>query len=626
MTFALMHAAGLAALASLFYATGYLLQTVIRGLEIAALGTVVVRIALGTIVWMYLLFGFASVGWFRALPVLPFAFAVLATAVARVALLPEAGPRAWLRRLRAGPDQLSRVVQGFFLGVVPALILSAIFVHTLSLRIGWDDDTYHLTLPKLYLAHGGFRRIAFNVYSHWPHNVELLFGLAMMLHDYVLAKLLHTLFLALVVVAVFRLSRQHASGGAALLGSLLVLGNDVVLFEAERAYIDIAFAFFFLAAIAGAVEFSREGRGRALVMSGVCCGTLAGTKLSGLAGLACVLVLVLSARPLRLGHERLIFVAARLGLPTLLLALPWYAKSYLYTGDPLYPFLSRHAGGSEWSASLGQQFFDWQRSIGMGRSLLDYLALPLRVVRDGGRGYDHFGAQVGMFWLLAVPLSMAVSFRSRVVRPYLLCAGAYFVLWAFSSQQTRFLIAVLPPLAIATALSVDWIANHIPAGNGRRSFWLMLAIGACVALVPSFQPSLERALDEAKNLVSHGPADRSSVIPEGYAFIDAKTAPDATIMLLNTNHGFFLDREYIADSFFEASQMNAVLSKARSADDLSAILRRLGVTHLYVSQAGWGISYPRLLWRFLRDPRRARLAYQCRQKNCSLYQLQTSGI
>ena len=33
---------------------------------------------------------------------------------------------------------------------------------------------------------------------------------------------------------------------------------------------------------------------------------------------------------------------------------------------------------------------------------------------------------------------------------------------------------------------------------------------------------------------------------------------DAKLMLLNTNHGFFCHRDFVADSFFEASQINAL--------------------------------------------------------------------
>ena len=82
-----------------------------------------------------------------------------------------------------------------FTQLLPILLLGLLLAPSFVLALGphliWDDDVYHLTLPKLFLEHGGFRPVPLSVYSNWPLNVELLFGLAMLVKDYILAKLLH---------------------------------------------------------------------------------------------------------------------------------------------------------------------------------------------------------------------------------------------------------------------------------------------------------------------------------------------------------------------------------------------------------------------------------------------------
>jgi len=637
--FALKHAAGIALLGSLFYATGALAEAAFRRFEIPALGTFVVRSTVGVIVWIYLLFLFAAVGWLRAPIVLPVAAVVLAASVGRAVLRAKAGGAAADGAMAGGAMadgakadgatglrehlQAGLGLPGYTLaaGVLPGLVLVAIFFYDLSPNIGWDDNVYHLTLPKLYLAHGGFRRVPFNVYSNWPQNVELLFSLALMLQDYVLAKLVHAYFLLLTAVAVFRICRGQTGRVPAVVATLLLLGNHVLLFESQRAYIDLAFAFFFLAAIACAIEHLRSQARPPLILSGLCCGALAGTKLSGIAGLGCVLMIVLSRRPLRFDKERIRLIASSLLLPTAALAAPWLIKSAVYTGNPVYPLLFQRLGGVEWNATLSQQFMSWQQGMGMGRSLHDYLALPFRLILDAGPGYGHFDGYIGRFWVVVVPVSILAAWFANSIRPYLLAAGAYFVFWALSSQQMRFLIAVLPLLSIAAALALGWMRDRIRPGVARTGFYAVVLGGACWALLPILHPACGLAFSEAKNLLLRGPADGSSVVPEGYAFINARTPPDSKIMLLNTNHGFFLDREYIADSFFEASQMNAVLSQAGSEDELAARLAALGLTHLYLSRRNWGIPYPELLLRFLQNPARARVVYRCRRADCLLYQL-----
>jgi len=76
------------------------------------------------------------------------------------------------------------------LAIFAALVLPC-FVLAASPDVAWDAGVYHLTLPKLYIAHHGFRAVAMNVYSHWPLNTELLFAGAMLAKDHILATTLH---------------------------------------------------------------------------------------------------------------------------------------------------------------------------------------------------------------------------------------------------------------------------------------------------------------------------------------------------------------------------------------------------------------------------------------------------
>ena len=602
----LTHLAALFALALLFYATGYLIEALKR-IELPSLGSTVTRIAVGSVAWSYVLFGLASSGGYRPWVALPLALATLAAAAVKAAL------RGLHPRLPEAPS-----VAFTWMVLPPAAICAAMFLQALSPEIGWDCNTYHLTLPKLYLARGGFQLVPFNVYSHWPQNVELLYGLAMMLQDYVLAKLVHTLFLGLLLVAVYRICSQHGSPSAALAACLLVLANDVLLFEAPIAYVDIAFGFYLLAAAACVADYLRTGRISVLVLGGFFCGALAGTKLSGIAGIAAVGSMLLLPELQRFELRRLARAALALGVPALLLALPWYVKSFVYTGNPVFPMLYDRLGGIEWSPELNRQFFHWQHSIGMGRSLTDYLLLPWRVVVEADRGYARFDGRLGPFWLAAVPFSIVVARWAHAARPYLVCAGVYFVLWAASSQQLRFLIAVLPLLAIATAIAFDHVADRIVAAPARRSVRAAFFLAACLTAALVAWPRLGGPLA--------APAlPPSAVVPEAYAFVNARTDLRAKLLLINTNHGFFLDRAYIADSFFEAPQTSHAIAPARSEQELVAILRRLGVTHVYVDGDRPGPRYPPWLGDCLDDPRWFTRVFECRSAPCAVYEITAPG-
>lgn len=53
-------------------------------------------------------------------------------------------------------------------------------------------------------------------------------------------------------------------------------------------------------------------------------------------------------------------------------------------------------------------------------------------------------------------------------------------------------------------------------------------------------------------------------------------------MLLNTNQGFYLDREFVADSFFEASQLSELFWKNPTISGIEPVFHTLGITHVLV--------------------------------------------
>jgi hypothetical protein len=93
-------------------------------------------------------------------------------------------------------------------------------------------------------------------------------------------------------------------------------------------------------------------------------------------------------------------------------------------------------------------------------------------------------------------------------------------------------------------------------------------------------------------------------------------------MMLDTNQGFFVDREYIADSFFEASQINALILEGSSdAPDVSRRLRERGITHVLLSTHNWDIPYPPALSEFLKDRGLVDLLYSCPDRTCFLFRV-----
>lgn len=631
MSYVLQYLAAFVLLAAVVYLPGFVIARTMLGDRAAGPLSLPLSIALGAAFWIAILFGLCATQCFRHDVVL-----------AIVSVTTIGAGFHWCRSHRWPPDwrKLRPPKFEWELGLLSGALtcaLPVLFLLSLIPVMAWDCDAYHLTVPKLWAAHGGFRPIPFNVYSNWPLNIELLFGLALLLKDWILANLVEFLFSVATVLAIYRFACQLGGRYAGLLAAVLFISNPIVLFEFWVAYVDMAFAFFFLMGFwLLTLHAEAPQRGRTwLVLAGVCAGILSGIKLTGLTASGClgIVGLLLARKHLTL-RRILMYLLCCFVLPCVALAAPWWIKSWHYTGNPFYPFMYGIFGGTEWSRELAEQFREWHRSIGMGRGLVDYLLLPIRVILQGEPGYARFDGSINRLWVFWLPVAVLGAGRNQTVRSALAVSLLYFVFWAASSQQMRFLIPILPLLSIATALTVADLLARVRPGGARRALGIgtsAAAVGSLIVLaglLPSVLSTTNEAVRQGRPAGLQDPESapgRPGAVRPVLAFINKKLPPDVKIMFLNINHGFFCDRDYIADSFFEASQMGALLRESRTPDAVMTKLHSLGVTHILWNNTDWKIRYPDSLLLLMDDPSRAKLVYQSDDEADRLYALVRTG-
>jgi len=286
-----------------------------------------------------------------------------------------------------------------------------------------------------------------------------------------------------------------------------------------------------------------------------------------------------------------------MAIPCAVVAAPWFVKSALETGNPVYPLLYSWLGGIEWSPALAEQFAGWHRGIGMGREGLDYLLLPFRVALMGGPGYDRFGGTLNPAWVLLVPVALAAAPRQPIVAWSLGAGIVYFVLWSLSSQQSRFLIPVLPLAAIAAGIALAELTQSLRAPRGRRLAEGGLYLGAAALVVVTAGVTARSLRWRGAEL---GSELRSRPVPPVFRYVNERLPADARLLFVDVNRGYLCDRELIADSFFEASQVNELLLDGRSSEEILAVLRSLGITHVLRWGHTRGIPYPRSFRRLFR--------------------------
>lgn len=468
--------------------------------------------------------------------------------------------------------------------------------------MAWDAATYQLALPKLFLGSAGVRRVEYFLFSTWPLDFELLYGLAMALQDYTLARALHFLCGVLLVAAIFAYTRQRAGWVAGILGACFFLMEDVVRFELRVAYVELAQSLFFFLGFAvwrasGSARADRERR-IGLFLAGLLLGAMAGGKLTGGVGVGIIGLLHVGVE---LGSRRriasILLDLVWLGFPLLTLAAPWYLRSWYEMGDPLHPALYAifRGGAAEWGPELAERTRALYAGFGMGRSPLDFALLPLRLtgISDGatGRGFNGTASPV---WALLLPATAWGAWRSREVRALLAPAILFTAVWFISCQSLRLLIPALPFLCCAAALSValgwsDW-------QNRNSSHTLPAGVGLCTSLAPLVLVLIAHSTQLTTAIGRFSDGTRAAIagaVPAHFQFVNERLPADSRVLLLNTNQAFFLNREFVSDSLFEASQVNALLLETHDETELRALLARLGITHVLERNLNWGIRYPK---------------------------------
>jgi hypothetical protein len=163
-------------------------------------------------------------------------------------------------------------------------------------------------------------------------------------------------------------------------------------------------------------------------------------------------------------------LALAFGLPALAVALPWYVKNAVLTGNPFYP----HVFGGLNSSASSELTYTMQ-TFGHGHGVLDFVLLPARLLADA-KPFDG-GQYLSPLFLIFAPVALFLRGRAAVRIAW---AGVllYVIVWFVTTQQARFLVPLMPALAVLGALGILALARE-----GRLGRLLVVAVTAGALVV-----------------------------------------------------------------------------------------------------------------------------------------------
>lgn len=357
------------------------------------------------------------------------------------------------------PDRLAWIVAG-------AVVLINLPM-ALAPEVTYDALAVHLGAPAEFLKLGRLVRLDHVMYADLPLVLEMNYLFAMALGGDGAAKLLHFLLGIAAIAAVGRLAhrllpgpsagRDDRSSGAWAMGFLAATPGLATLMG--RANVDLGVM---VLTTAGAFWLVRNRSRAGMLFAGLLLGGATSVKLTG--GYGVVAGLVVAALSGQAGQPALIFLAGAAAA-----YLPWLTKTWLLTGNPVYPFGWLLLGGCGWSLRNAAIFH--QDVQGQTAANLEYvdplaqLAVPwLLVMKD-----RITAGALGPFVLMFLPIvAMAPPLRARrAVRRLGVMAGVVALCWFTTSRDPRFLLPAWPMMCALAAVALTALSG--PAGRFSRT-------------------------------------------------------------------------------------------------------------------------------------------------------------
>lgn len=381
-----------------------------------------------------------------------------------------------LRIIKSLPALLRRGIESWkstpFLskGLLALSGVIAFLAVCLALVPPWDYDglMYHLEAPRQFLQAGRIVPLPLISQANGPMLVQMVYTLGVAAGIDSLSKLVHLSGAALLILATYSFGNRYLGGRKGWMPAVMLLGTPMVLVLATFAYIDLVWALYSFLGLYALINWTEERDPAWLVLSAILSGFAVGSKYNAL-GYTGILFLFVTWSARQRGRRELFRSVLIFGGVVLAIGAPWYVKNWVWTGNPFYPLFF---GGPGWPLERVHISITYLAGFGTGRSVLDYLLLPISIFFNQEKFATLLGPlEIPSPLFLIAPAYLFITRRKgQALNLLALYSGLGFVNWASGSQQTRFLLPLFPGLAVLSAGSLDAFAGSLRTKRLQRVF------------------------------------------------------------------------------------------------------------------------------------------------------------
>ncbi len=462
--------------------------------------------------------------------------------------------------------------------ILSLLLMGYVFVYLISALtpyIGWDPQVYHLYTPKKYLMHHRMYPAWENAWAFSPMAMEMLYTVALSLNSAIFAKLIHFSTGILCVFIIISLSKKHLkeNGKIGILAALLFYTQPVVGHLSAIAKVDLGLTFFFMLTVFGFFNWyneSRENGDKWLMISSIFLGLTACTKLTGI-----ILVpMFFAGILLRYCFEEdkswgdSICKAVRYTAIGLLVVAPWYVRSFLWTGDPLYPYLSKLLSGSGVAPVHAHE-----------ATLLQYITLPWDLTFNMDK-FLYSNIQASPYFLAFLPMLFVIRKSDKTILGLLSVSVLYITFFFFTDITMRYILPALALLSIVYGFSIAVFIGSVKKYL-KIIILTILIIPLSLSLIFTFRDNLYK-LPVVFAIESHDSylAGRLGDLYDVYRYVNQNLPEDVKIFSPWEVRGYYLEREFYTGN----SRFMRNFDGIKTCSELVDKMKEMGFTHILMNR------------------------------------------
>lgn len=456
------------------------------------------------------------------------------------------------------------------------LVAPLIFSFFIALAPAFDPDGlgYHLTAPKRWLDIGSLEFLPTLTYTNGPMGTEMLYAIALSLVGDAGAKLLHLAAALLATGGVYLIGRRISSAMVGRFACTLFLYGPVGIYGIigyayGEATATLAIVASTLCWVIWYKSSDRAWLGPAALLAGLAVTFKLTSVLFPLA-LALLTVLVVHRRGRRASGAGELSARAGAGLLAIAVApvVPWLMRSFIVTGNPVFPVLAQWIPSRDFPAEMSRAFETYNRYMLWGTRWGYDLSVDARRVVLGAVGLAVLAMGTLIYLRLRDPLHRVVTVVIVLtVLVQVFAAGLYLRYWIPLGA-----VLLIPVIALVTSR-----IDRRVLGVGLLTVTFVLAAGEIRSGVRDSPGELIAASVDARH--------RDQVLQERFYLSPLYTAAsndskgNAAVLLTYGCAGFYIDGPSMCTEFLQNSL------RLSDWDDFNHDLRALDIGYVIAPTA-----------------------------------------